>query len=266
MKDCRLVWLILSALAAMTFPAGAQEPAKDTPKEAYFRIVNLLPVGRPTIDLWEGETPFITGMKSGFLQSYTALPKGEKGIFSVRQDGKRVGEFKVDRKKLPSYHTLVIYRQKDGSTAIRMEDDGVQPLKPAPPESPGEAPVVPKRLRIYVGGYDFPIKVTVASHEPMVSSDDLLFMEMDVTDRPPGNVGISFKDKYDEEITLYFPTDFSQSQAYSVFVSQRALKRARIVSYPDAVPPPEEDLMEAAPAMTLLAPLPARMLAAQAAE
>ncbi len=234
----RSVIAVLSLTAILS--AWAQKPTQDSGK--YLRVVNLLPINSEKVDIFVGEDPYLLGAKSGFIRNYDSAPNG--GKFSIRRGDVILDSFELERGK-NQFYTLVI-RSGQGDKIIAQllsdaatipEPDEQRSISPEPP---------PKRLRIYVGGYDFAIEVSADKIGKWNATSDGLFEEIELGDTEPQTVKVSFTDRYGASVDLFYPTDFSLNREYSVFVSQRARNRPRVGAFPDNVLPADDPESEIA--------------------
>jgi hypothetical protein len=94
-----------------------------------------------------------------------------------------------------------------------------------------------KRLRINAGAYKIPMKIEAGDlgswgHREATSS---VREEKIVTSTKADSVKVTFLDDQQMPVDLFFPIDFTQSDAASVFITQRGPNRLRLAAYPDAV-------------------------------
>lgn len=199
------------------------------PRTVFLRIANLLPISYGPIDLIYGEREIRKGMKPGFFQPYTACEIQEnKKVFLVRQPLTQAvrREFVIPFEKEKYYYTLVFLNLNKRLAVKSMVDDKRDDVLGG------------KRLRVFVGGYDFPIELRIEGVGEWKSDRkgvvEELFVEKIRRWKNP-IASISFLNRYREKEVLYYPLNLKKCDSYSVFVSQRGKRRARIRCYPDAM-------------------------------
>jgi len=202
-------------------------------QQTYLRIIDLTPIGSPPLDLYCGDEKFLAGMNSGFFRTYLPLDGKSDNRFTLRDGKTTLGAFEVTPQS-DKYYTAVIYQDTDSQAKIALLADELRIKtdrkgKPVVPQ--------PKRLRIYMGGYDFPLRLTAANLGPWETNGKMLFADIEIPASPPDIVTLQFVDKYGQPVRLPYPTDFRSGNACSVFVSQRGKKRPRIFVYADNVAP-----------------------------
>jgi len=208
-------------------------------RSEFLRVANLLPINGKPVDLYRGGTPYMVGLKSGFFQNYMAIPSGGNQ-FSFRQNGAVLGEFTLTPSST-GFYTVVVYQDSGKSPQVAFYSDEIKKEETKPNEPP---PPPKKRLRLYLGGYDFPIKVTAKPAGEWTSNGKAQFLDVDILGTAPEAVVMEFNDRYNQKITMTYHVDFNASDANSVFVSQRAFKRARMGTYSDNTQPSTDPLAE----------------------
>jgi hypothetical protein len=233
----RIRFTVLLAFVSLFLSSSTKAQLSHPSTETYLRIINLLPILTPKIDIYRGSTPYLTGMKSGFFQNYLPVPSEGGNHFTVKQGDVVVGNFVIPLKGGDQFYTLAIFQNEGKPPAISFLDDAPPKKKPTPEEP---SPTPQPRLRIYVGGYDFPIKISAKGVGEWVTQSTALITEKEINGQTPEVVQIDYTDKYGQKISLNFPTDYKSALCYSAFVTQRAIKRPRILAYADNLNPSDD--------------------------
>lgn len=236
-----LLHSVIAVLSLTTIlSVWAQNPTQTT--GTYLRVVNLLPISSEKVDIFIGDTPYLLGAKSGFIRNYDSAPNG--GKFSLRRGETLLDTFELERGENQFYTLVIQSNQGDGVAAQLLSDAAVMPESDEQESTPTEPP--PKRLRIYVGSYDFAIEVSAEKIGKWNATSDGLFEEIELGDTVPQTIKVTFIDRYGASVDLFYPTDFSLNREYSVFVSQRARNRPRVAAFPDSVLPADDPESEIA--------------------
>lgn len=233
---------IRAVLAAASFTLALAQ-SSHAASQTYLRIANLLPVLTPKVDIYRGGDRYLLGMKAGFFQSYLPVPDGGSNRFTVKQGDAVLDSFSLPQRPGNQFYTLVVYQEPGKGPTVLLKDDAIEKPKSDSPEQPPEPPK--PRLRVYAGGYDFPIKVVAKGVGEWVANNSALLVDQPIEGTPPEIIQVVFVDKYDQIITLNFPTDYKAAQSYSAFISQRGIKRPRIQTYADNTLPAEDPLAAA---------------------
>jgi hypothetical protein len=213
----RSTWLSVFAAVAFTPLFHAQCES--------LRIINLMPISAKPVDLYQGTQPYVTGMRPGYYQNYGSLPSGANH-FSLQQGGVVIGDFDLPASS-GGFFTVAIYQDVGSSPKIAFYPDELKQDE----AKPGEPPPPPKkRLRLYLGGYDFPVKVSVASRGEWMVKGKAQFIDVDILGTPPEVVFVEYKDRYEQVIKVAYPTYLSLGDSSSFFVSQRGVKRVTLNS------------------------------------
>jgi len=248
----RTSFALLLVFSLFRFPSAKAQPTHP-PAGTYLRIINLLPILTPKIGIYRGSTPYLLGMKSGFFQNYLPIPSEGGNHFTVKQGEVVIGNFAIPLKGVDQFYTLAIFQDHGKSPSISFLDDA-PPMKKPTPEEPNPTPE--PRLRLYIGGYDFPIKVSAKGVGEWITQDTTLITEKEIRSQLPEVVQIDYTDKYGQNISLNFPTDYKSALCYSAFITQRAIKRPRILAYPDNMKPGDDPLAAAEESSPTPAPSP----------
>ncbi|MGH8047167.1 MAG: hypothetical protein ACREKL_07965, partial [Chthoniobacterales bacterium] len=183
-------------------------------RSEYLRVANLLPIQGKPVDLYRGSEPYMVAIKPGYFQNYLSIPSGGNH-FVFKQGGAVIGEFTLPA-ATNGYFTTAVYQDAGKPPQVVFYSDELKKEE----AKPGEPPPPPKkRLRLYLGGYDFPIKLTAKPLGEWTSTGNAQFLDVDITGSAPEAVVLEYKDRYDQMITMAFPTDFTTGDACSVFVS-----------------------------------------------
>ncbi|MEM9446258.1 MAG: hypothetical protein AAGA18_13015 [Verrucomicrobiota bacterium] len=205
----------------------------------YLRIANLLPLSREAIDIHLNREPLLLGLTSGMVMHYIPADKqgGQLGITLAGQQLSR-HSVKSERENKDEFYTLVIFAD-EGVIQTKLLQDHIEPKENA---DTNHQSGVDYRIRLYLGGYDFPVKCEVAKQNWSLDGQAMVGEEIIILDPTLLNKGASIicQDKHDRESILRGPLVFGQSNQLSVFVSQRGKRRLRLEVFPDCVKPPEE--------------------------
>jgi len=224
-------WLSISLFLIVVSACCGQSQDKST----MLRIANLLPIGSEKVDLYQGGELLLQGLKPGFIRGYDAGDLTAGNSIELRRGNAVLARGKLESSNTKGFFTVLIIQDATGAPELRIVDDALPPAQDADGNS------VPKnRLRVYCGDYGFPIQISIGETLKWLSNGEALFVDFALTSKPPESVMVSFIDRFDEKIDLYFPTDFTSNQAYSVFVTHRGTKRPRVAAYPDSVLPMED--------------------------
>jgi len=202
-------------------------------QSAYLRIIDLLPItSNKSVDLYRGAEAYATGIKPGYFQNYVEVSSGT-GRFSVRQNETVIGEFTLPASS-KDFFTVAVYQDVGSPLKIAFYPDEIKKED----AKPGEPPPPPKkRLRLYIGGYDFPIKVTAQSLGEWTTLGKAQFLDLDVLGTPPSVVFVEYQDRYNQMIKVAYPTYLASGEASSVFITQRGAKRVNLESAIDNFSP-----------------------------
>ncbi len=251
----RLRWLPIWAVLAAAIPlTSGFAQSRSGGSQAYLRIANLLPVLTPKVDLYRGGERYLLGMKAGFFQSYLPVPDGGSNRFTVKQGDAVLDSFSIPQRPGNQFYTLIIYQEPGKGATVLLKDDALEKPKSESADQPPEPPK--PRLRVFAGGYDFPIKVVAKGVGEWVANNSALLVDQPIEGTPPEIIQVVFVDKYDQIITLNFPTDYKAAESYTAFISQRGIKRPRIQTYADNTLPTEDPLAAAEIAAASPSPTP----------
>jgi hypothetical protein len=230
-------------------PASAQtEVDVPTPRgdgEVYLRIANLLPLSKERVTIMADDEPWLRGVKPGYFSGYQPLGKKGPDEFQVSLGSRNIGTAKLKKAEDASYYTLVIIGSNSKPELVLKADNPL--LEPEPDEEgqiteePSRAPL-PKLLRCYFGGYPFPYQVEVKGVQTWTVDGKFVVDEVVIADSVPEAIKVTYTNRYEENIEVFFPLDFGTSGQCSVFISQRGIDRPRVKCFADNVKPLEESL------------------------
>jgi hypothetical protein len=239
------LFLLIFSYAAVTLavepvPAAPEKPVAPAPpvelSTTYLRLANVLSITHEPCDLFLNGQPYLTGMTAGFYQEYFALPKTGPYKYTVKSGDRVLGQFEIKVDKDPSFYTAVLIKEKKGIT-VHLSKDTPEVKK----KTEEEVPVITKRLRIYMGGFGFPMELDAGALGKWSVDAVGLVVDVPILAEAPASVSVTYKDKYDTKIVEAYPLDFVASPQNSVFVFQRGLNRPRLRAYPDNTAPVEEE-------------------------
>lgn len=207
-------------------------------QSTYFRVANLSPLGTEKLDVYLGEKALILQTKPGFYMGYTPLESKPGAIISLKAGDHTLHSAQIPEGKSARFYTFVII--SDGSRPkLEILDD-------TPPEKIDEktGEIIPlKRLRVFSSAYQIPNRIEAGELLSWISKtgNAPVKVEKIFADTQVNTIKVTFLDDQKMPVDLYFPLDFKTNYCNTVFISQRGPQRLRVLSYPDAVEPIEEN-------------------------
>jgi hypothetical protein len=239
--------MVMLFLMSLAVSAQESEEAPATPKggDIYLRVANLLPLSMERVTILADGKAWLRGLKPGFFSGYQPLDKSGPDEFQVQLGSRRVGTAKLRQADDASYYTLVIIGSNSQPELVLRADNPLieekEPEEGKPPEPPTRAPL-PKLLRCYFGGFEFPYQVAAQGTKTWTVDGEHVVDEVVLDASVPGSIQVTYTNRYEEKIEVSFPLDFSSSGQCSVFISQRSKDRPRVLAYSDNLKPLTEEV------------------------
>jgi hypothetical protein len=227
---------LLAAFSFLSFQLALGQ-TNETQK-SYYRVANITQLGTGQLDVYYGDKALASQTNSGFYMDYSPFEPKAGSALILKAGDKQLGSARLPETKSAQFFTILI-TSEESVPKLSILDDTI-PHKTD--EMTGEK-IPLKRLRVFASPYQIPIKAEAGellSWSSKTGSDPLR-VEKIVEKTNANTIKVTFLDDQNMPVDLYFPLDFNTNRANSVFISQRGPQRLRVVSYPDAVEPFDEN-------------------------